>query len=296
MNVADLMSTVYQELDDTLAQYSTYWKEEVWPFAMEVWYKLDVPSWEVYRPALQFFVEDLWRIGQSASHLAYLTGKPFVILLGMLLHVAWEVGKVVFDVLLEQGWVQLQQGWVQLKVTAIWFVQFQSKLSTTELLGEVAIVGLIVGLFYLCRWIRQQSYWSRCVQWYTKKKERAMEVSLARLQQTGRDTRCCIVICVGHACVPWSYARCLLLECHCQMVYRVPNGFLSPTTQFSMFRGVLFKSFWRVYLVNRSRLGKLNLEEKQQKLHVQHFCLDVVHVDLLVTHNTSATHSISIAL
>eukprot|EP00934_Nitzschia_sp_Nitz4_P001131 Nitzschia sp. Nitz4//scaffold139_size61406//8450//11155//NITZ4_006447-RA/size61406-snap-gene-0.8-mRNA-1//-1//CDS//3329535813//1131//frame0 len=175
-----------REALDVWSPYMEYMQQEVIPGMVTVWHRLDVPPWSVYQPALQAFGEDLWKLSQSGSQLAYLTGKPIAILCYLILQVLGEVGKVLFRILLEQGWIQLKAGWVQVRMGAIWFYRFQSQLTPTEWLGEAVIVGGLVGLYYLYRWIRLQSYWTRMMDEYYRQRGRAFEGASRFVQQVAR--------------------------------------------------------------------------------------------------------------
>jgi hypothetical protein len=153
-----------------------YWQDELWPSAMSVWSRLDIPAWDEYQPVLRECGVDVWKAGRSTAQLSVLTLRPIAILCWMILEVVWEVAQVLFRVLLSQGWIQLKKGLIQLKAAAIWFYHFQMSLSRTEILGEVALVGFAVGLYYLYRWIRRQTYWQRFMKWFADKKQGAIEV------------------------------------------------------------------------------------------------------------------------
>ncbi len=154
-----------------------YFRETLAPSIMAVWQRLDVPSWEVYHPAFQECASDVWKASQSTAQLSYLTVRPLAILCWMVLEVLWQVAQVLFRVLLSQALIHLKRGLVQLKEGAIWFYHFQMKLSRTELLGEVVLVGALIGLYYFYKWIRQQTYWRRFIRWYTATKQKAIHVS-----------------------------------------------------------------------------------------------------------------------
>ena len=154
-----------------------YCQLELWPRAIATWHRLDVPSWDIYHPALQQCVSDIWKASQSTAELSYLTLRPFAILFMMLMEGLWEIAKVLFRVLLSQGWIHIKKGMIQLKAAAIWFYHFQTSLSRMELLGEVVLIGTLVGFYYAYKWLRRQTYWQRFTRWYSEKKQRAIEVS-----------------------------------------------------------------------------------------------------------------------
>lgn len=168
---------------------SEYWQEEMWPSVLSMWHRLDVPPWDVYQPAVTAFTSDSWKACQSTARLSYLTLRPVAMLCWMILEVFWAVAQILFRVLLSQGWIQLKKGLIQLKAAAIWFYHFQMSLSKTELLGEAALVGMVVASYYFYKWIRRQTYWERFMKWYSAKKQRAVEVSIVSL-------RLCLVLSI----------------------------------------------------------------------------------------------------
>ena len=169
-----------------------YCQLELWPFAVATWHRLDVPSWDIYQPALQQCVSDVWKASQSTAELSYLTLRPFAILFMMLMEGLWEIAKVLFRVLLSQGWVHIKKGMIQLKAAAIWFYHFQMSLSRMELLGEVALIGTLVASYYAYKWLRRQTYWQRFTLWYSDKKQRAIEVCILVWLP------CVPVVCLAH--------------------------------------------------------------------------------------------------
>jgi hypothetical protein len=148
----------------------------LWPSAIATWQRLDVPSWDIYRPVLEQCISDVWTASQSIAQLSYLTWRPLAMLSLMLMEGLWEISKVLFQVLLSQGWVHVKKGMIQLKAAAIWLYNFHMSLSRMELLGEAALMGTLVGLYYAYKWIRRQTYWQRFTLWYSEKKHRAIQV------------------------------------------------------------------------------------------------------------------------
>lgn len=172
-----------------------YWRREIWVSAISVWDRLDIPSWDKYRPALQEFTADVWKASQSTAQLSVLTLRPIAILCWMIFEAVWQVAQLLFRVLLSQGWIQLKKGLIQLQAAARWFYHFQLSLSRTEILGEVALLGMSVAIFYLYKWIRRQAYWQRFMKWYNDKKLRATEV---------RQRLAVLLLCVSIFLLPCS--------------------------------------------------------------------------------------------
>ena len=163
-----------------------YWRESLLPSTMGVWQRLDVPSWKVYQPAFHQCASDVWKASQSSAQLGYLIFRPVAILCWMILEILWDIVQVLFRVLLSQGWIQLQRGLLQLKEGSIWFYHFQMSLSRIELLGEMVLVGTLIGLFYFYKWLKSQTYWQRIVKWYTLKKQKVANVSNATVMDVKR--------------------------------------------------------------------------------------------------------------
>lgn len=158
----------------------------LWPSAVATWNRLDVPSWDIYHPVLQQCVSDVWKASQSTAQLSYLTFRPIALLFLMLVEGFWEIAKVLFRVLLSQGWVHIKKGMIQLKAAAIWFYHFQMSLSRMELLGEAVLIGTLIGLYYAYQWLRRQTYWQRFTRWYSEKKQRAIEKTTKFIDRVAR--------------------------------------------------------------------------------------------------------------
>ena len=118
-------------MEDMIVPQYEYFQSEILPRLGQavpqlgdVWERMDVPPWEIYSVALRQCGSDVVVASQSTFRVAYLTFKPFAILL-------WIVGQFIFHVLhilgqvfLSQGWVSLQKGLVQAKAGIIWFYVF----------------------------------------------------------------------------------------------------------------------------------------------------------------------------
>ncbi|KAG7337905.1 hypothetical protein IV203_022435 [Nitzschia inconspicua] len=160
------MTTVVR---DFVANQYAWFSESVWPPVVELWERLDVPEYGLYKDAVQTCVRDSWEASQSTFTVIQLTFRPILILL-------WIILKFLWRNLLEHGGKSLQKGARQLKVALVAFYKFQLSLTPTEVLGEVAILGFFVGLYYFQKWLRRQTYWSRTVRWYRDKKAKCVQV------------------------------------------------------------------------------------------------------------------------
>jgi hypothetical protein len=143
--------------------------DDVMPPITDVWLRLQVPEWSVYKDALRHFAQDSYTASQSTHNLLFLTFRPVIILLTIVVKFLWKN-------LLEHGSKSLQKGLHQLKYAAIEFYKFQWSLTRTELLGELALLGVFVGLYYVHKWLKQQTYWSRFVAWFRQKKHITVQV------------------------------------------------------------------------------------------------------------------------
>lgn len=164
-------------VDAMVAPHYAWVQEEILPTVYEIWYQMDVPSWDVYSMAVQTWARDVAHGSQSTARLVYLTMKPIVVLVWIFLQFLGGILKILFHHLLEKGWISVQKGALQAKAGMIWFYHFQRNLSRNELLGELAICLLLVLAYYLRKWLKRQTYWARFTKWYKMKKRRLIQVS-----------------------------------------------------------------------------------------------------------------------
>ncbi len=141
------------------------------PPVTEFWLRLQVPEYSVYKDAVQHFVHDSYQALRSTYTLLFLTFRPIIILLAIIINFLWKN-------LLEHGSKSIQKGLHQLKYALGEFYKFQLSLTKTELLGELFILGVLVGLYYFHKWLKQQTYWSRFVSWSRQKKHNIVQVSV----------------------------------------------------------------------------------------------------------------------
>lgn len=165
---------------DFVVSQSARFSKDVLPPLVDVWNRLQVPDWPVYREALRGCAYDVWQASQSTFFLLAMTLRPLLILI-------WIVGQFLFRNLLEHGGRSLQKGAIQAKTALIWFYHFQRSLTWTEILGEATIVLVCVAAYFLRKWLRRQTYWARTVRWYKGKKERAL---LVRKKVDEIETKC----------------------------------------------------------------------------------------------------------
>ena len=157
-----------------VAPQCAWLQEEILPPAIVFWDRLGVPEWDIYSDAFQECATDAIQAMQSTGHLLYLTFRPPAILFGIIF-------QFVGQLLLQKGWTSLQKGAIQAKVAIVWFYSFQRSLSRNEILGELGILALVVSLYYLRKWLKQQTYFERAVQKLREKKHQAVKVRITGL-------------------------------------------------------------------------------------------------------------------
>jgi hypothetical protein len=158
-------------------RYYIYLSNDILPLSKELWYRLDVPEYNIYQNAFKECAFDFIKSFQSSYNLWYLTLKPFAIL-------GWIVIQNLYTLMLEHGGRSIQKTAIQAKHAMIWLYHFQLSLTKTEILGEIGIIFLCIGLYFLRRWLKQQTYWKRITGWTKVKKNRFIKVC-----------HICIIIC-----------------------------------------------------------------------------------------------------
>mmetsp|Transcript_17480 Transcript_17480/g.48270 ORF Transcript_17480/g.48270 Transcript_17480/m.48270 type:complete len:639 (-) Transcript_17480:386-2302(-) len=137
------------------------------PWYEKVLVRLEIQEWAVYYTALHACTKDSWKALVSTYQLWYLILRPPTI-------VAWIVLQHTGRFVGEHGGKSLQSLAIQTKNLAIWCVRFQLSLNKVQLLGEAGFVAMVVGLYYLRKWLQRQTYWARMVTYYKAKKRTAI--------------------------------------------------------------------------------------------------------------------------
>lgn len=152
-------------------RYYIYLSEsDIVSLTVELWNRLDVPSYTIYQTALKECTMDIMKSFSSSYKLWYLTIKPIVILISIIL-------QNIYNLLLEYGGRSfLQKSLLQIKYTIIYLYHFQLSLNRTELIGEIGIIMFLIGLYYIRRWLYQQTYWTRITLYTKEKKMKIMKV------------------------------------------------------------------------------------------------------------------------
>ena len=165
-----------ERIQEFIAPHSDWFQNEVLPPIVHLWERLDVPAWPIYRDAATACGKDLIQSSQSTGKLLFLTFRPIAILSWILFQFLLDVGKVLFRLLLEQGWISLKKGALQVKAASIWFYHFQRSLSRTEVLAEVGVIVACILLYHLRKWLKRQTYVARATKWCREKKRRVVQV------------------------------------------------------------------------------------------------------------------------
>ena len=140
-------------------------ESDILSLTIELWNRLEVPSYTIYQTALKECIIDIMKSFSSSYNLWYLTLKPFVIL-------TWILIQNLYSLVLEHGGRSfIQKSAIQIKYTIIYLYHFQLSLNRNELIGEIGIIILLIGFYYFQRWLYQQTYWTRITS-YTKEKKR----------------------------------------------------------------------------------------------------------------------------
>ena len=174
-------------VQDLLAPPLAFLHQDLLPGVTGVWLKMQVPPYPMYQLAIQTCVSDVVQSTQSTTHLMYLTLRPFILLLGMILQLVGTILHILFQHLLEHGWKSLQKGAMQAKAGAVWFYIFQRSLTRKEVLAEVGLVVLGILGYYLRKWLKRQTYVARANKWYQQRKRKVTKVrNLSIVLYSGR--------------------------------------------------------------------------------------------------------------
>lgn len=138
---------------------------------------LDLPSTAVYWESCRTAYKDVTVAFQSVGTLGFLTLKPFVLILWLVLQYAWKLVQFLSRVLFAQLYESSKKGFVQLKWASVEFLKWQSTLSNAEIGLELLSVAGIVGCFVLRRHIQKRKYVQRVTSYYKRKKRHVKEVS-----------------------------------------------------------------------------------------------------------------------
>ena len=178
------MATATTWMEDWIVPQYQYFQSEIAPRLGQaipqlgdVYERMDVPAWEMYSVALKQCGSDVAVATQSTFNVAYMTMKPFAILIWIIGEFLFHVLHILSKLLLSQGLVSLQKGLMQAKAGIIWLYLFQRSLSKEEVLGEIAIGAILVALYYFRKWLKRQTYYERATRWYRQKKRTVFQVS-----------------------------------------------------------------------------------------------------------------------
>lgn len=154
---------------EMIAPYFVWVNKENFPYVVNVYGQLDIPFWDDYTESFHHCASDLIKAFQSSSTFLVLTFRPLLQLLFIIL-------RGLFELLLKNGLISLQKGSKQVKTGMIWFYNFQRSLSKEQVLGEIGIVVCIMGIYYLRKWLKRQTYWARATKCVSNQKKKIKKV------------------------------------------------------------------------------------------------------------------------
>ncbi|OEU18336.1 hypothetical protein FRACYDRAFT_236612 [Fragilariopsis cylindrus CCMP1102] len=144
-------------------------ESDIISLTIELWNRLEVPSYTIYQTAWKECIMDLMKSLSSSYNLWYITLKPFVILISILI-------QNFYNLVLEYGGRSFaQKGILQTKYTILYLYHFQLSLNRTEIIGEIGLIFVCIGLYYFQRWLYQQTYWTRITSYTKEKKNRIIQ-------------------------------------------------------------------------------------------------------------------------
>ncbi len=138
---------------------------------------LQLPSRTEYWHAWRNVARDVWMAAQSVRALSFLTLRPLVLLLWLVLQRVYICLKFLFRHLFQGLYVSLWKGLEQAKWCARRLVAWQYSLTSTQIKMELSAVIILLLLFSLRRYIQKQGYVQRVSRWYQTKKRYAIKVS-----------------------------------------------------------------------------------------------------------------------
>ena len=148
---------------------------------------LYLPSKDEYVTAAYTACHDVRAAIASSWNLTYLTFRPIFVLLSIIGEYLVVLLKILAQHSIAHGWVALREGYFQLLTASNWFIRFQRGLPTTVRYAELAVLSILVVLWMLRRRFQKYSYGERVLNWYTSKKEGALnwyEEFVNRLAET----------------------------------------------------------------------------------------------------------------
>lgn len=149
--------------------------------AMDAWHDfavyVDLPSASLYKTSCTTALRDLRAAFSSVGYLGYLTSRPLLLILWLLIQYLWEVLHFLGKHLFHHAYVSAGKGWIQLKWGSREFYKWQSALSRTAVLVEISVVAALIGCYMLRRYIQRKKYVQRTASWYRRKKRAVNEVS-----------------------------------------------------------------------------------------------------------------------
>jgi len=142
---------------------------------------LDVPSTTLYWESCRTACHDVKVATTSLTTLGYLTLKPMVLILWLILQNIWTLLQFLSRHLFKHAYESAKKGWIQFKWVNREFWKWQSTLSNAQIGIELSIIAALIGCFLLRRHIEKRKYVQRVSSWYRRKKRAVKEVSVVGL-------------------------------------------------------------------------------------------------------------------
>ena len=149
--------------------YNEYYYGSFLPWWKHVAILLDIPEAGIYKNALRESLERSYDACGAILVLVFLTAKPPLLLLW------WTVSKLgVYGY--DHGGRSCKQLALLARDILVRFYLFQRSLDRIAVLGECGLLLLCFGLYHLRKWLLQQTYWKRFLDWQRTKKRKLVKV------------------------------------------------------------------------------------------------------------------------
>ena len=142
---------------------------------------LDLSSTAVYWNSCRTAYNDVRVATSSVGALAYLTLKPIVLIIWLVLQYLWKLLQFLSKQLFYHAYESAKKGWTQLKWGTKEFVKWQGSLSKKAAAVEICIMAALIGCYMLRRYIAKRKYVQRVNSWSRRKKRLVKEVSVAEI-------------------------------------------------------------------------------------------------------------------
>lgn len=168
------VSSTHEQLRFAVERLVTAWHEWI--------VYLELPSASVYKSSLHVAWHDTKAAVTSLSQLGYLTFRPITLLLCLVMRYLWTSIQVFGKHLFHGLYVSSRKGWLQLNWTSSHILRWQMSLAKSQVMMELATVGVLIGCYLLRRFIKRKQYVQRTASWYRRQKRAIQEVSLCSVR------------------------------------------------------------------------------------------------------------------